>query len=720
MTDDRDPVVPGEHVTYSISLGNRGSNAIGLSLRAPIPAGTTFVSADSGGSVVNGAVQWNLSTIVAGSVGEFRFTVSVDQAAKTGDLVRAEAQLVNTSTSLTLVRASETTALAAPTPVQLQVTANPDPVVAGERIEYALTVTNTGTQPVTGVKVTDLFPESTYVYSYYLSDGGICSGGSCQAGERITWDIGSLAAKESRTVRYEAVVNGNTTQVMTRDLASLTYDSGSVPASASSLVVIGSAPGLELSIAANRDPVVPGETLTYSLAFGNRSINQVDEVTLRAPLPAGTTFVSATAGGKVEVGAVTWNLKDRLVAGAVDVRRFTVTVGNSVAAGDVINAAAQLVDNATARTLVRSETVTGAVGATPLVRLSSTASPDPGDHTHINYSLSVTNTQTVPVTGVNIYDLPPQFVSVASNAITDGGNCQGGSCQTGERISWNIGSIAAGETRTVGYQAVTAYSIDNGVNLRSKAAVSYDVGFGSSNLDLGFGIVIDADQDGLPDSWELSYFGNTTINTGGDFDQDGLNNLDEYQNKTDPKDSDTDNDGLSDGYEVAYGLDPLDPMDAGQDPDHDGYTNLEEAMCGSDPHSAPSNCSKKLRDDIVVDFGSIGLWAWMNDAGWQKLNNASPEKVITGDVDGNGQDDVIADFSSTYGGIFVKRNLGGWVKLHNYTPETWAVGDLDGNGKDDIVIDFGGIGLWARMNDSSWLKLNNSSPEKTARGRPGR
>ncbi len=28
--------------------------------------------------------------------------------------------------------------------------------------------------------------------------------------------------------------------------------------------------------------------------------------------------------------------------------------------------------------------------------------------------------------------------------------------------------------------------------------------------------------------------------------------------------------------------------------------------------------------------------------------------------------------------------------------------------KEDIVADFGGIGLWARMNDSAWLKLNSS------------
>jgi len=127
---------------------------------------------------------------------------------------------------------------------------------------------------------------------------------------------------------------------------------------------------------------------------------------------------------------------------------------------------------------------------------------------------------------------------------------------------------------------------------------------------------------------------------------------------------------------------------------------------------APDLVNGGRGNDLVIDFGSIGLWARLNDTSWQKLNNSSPDQVVVGDVDGNGVDDVIADFSSTFGGIFIKRNLGAWTKLHNFSPELMAVGDLDGNGKDDVVIDFGSIGLWARMNDSAWLKLNNSSPDQ--------
>jgi hypothetical protein len=123
-----------------------------------------------------------------------------------------------------------------------------------------------------------------------------------------------------------------------------------------------------------------------------------------------------------------------------------------------------------------------------------------------------------------------------------------------------------------------------------------------------------------------------------------------------------------------------------------------------------------VKGDIVIDFGGIGFWARMNDASWLKLNNSSPDQFVLADMDGNTQNDIIADFGSTFGGIYIKHNLGAWMKLHNFSPELMAVGDLDGNGKDDVVIDFGGIGLWARMNDASWLKLNNSSPDLIAVG----
>jgi hypothetical protein len=51
---------------------------------------------------------------------------------------------------------------------------------------------------------------------------------------------------------------------------------------------------------------------------------------------------------------------------------------------------------------------------------------------------------------------------------------------------------------------------------------------------------------------------------------------------------DSDNDGILDGWESLYGLNPNDPADAGDDDDADGMTNLQEYIAGTDPTNAAS------------------------------------------------------------------------------------------------------------------------------------
>ncbi|MCZ7599533.1 MAG: FG-GAP-like repeat-containing protein [Gammaproteobacteria bacterium] len=87
----------------------------------------------------------------------------------------------------------------------------------------------------------------------------------------------------------------------------------------------------------------------------------------------------------------------------------------------------------------------------------------------------------------------------------------------------------------------------------------------------------DADSDGVPDSQDA--FPNDPSEWS-DADGDGIG---------DNADLDDDNDGMSDVYEEANGLDPLDPGDAAPDADHDGYTNLEEHDAGTDPQDFADN-----------------------------------------------------------------------------------------------------------------------------------
>ncbi len=73
---------------------------------------------------------------------------------------------------------------------------------------------------------------------------------------------------------------------------------------------------------------------------------------------------------------------------------------------------------------------------------------------------------------------------------------------------------------------------------------------------------------GYPDMWLATHFLSTLMNGGpssfdpnGDPDHDGLTNLEEYQNGTDPNNADSDGDGITDGGEVDQGTDPNDSED---------------------------------------------------------------------------------------------------------------------------------------------------------------
>jgi hypothetical protein len=104
----------------------------------------------------------------------------------------------------------------------------------------------------------------------------------------------------------------------------------------------------------------------------------------------------------------------------------------------------------------------------------------------------------------------------------------------------------------------------------------------------------DSDNDGMPDDWEKAHGLNPKVNDAGeDPDKDGLTNLQEYQNKTDPQAKDTDSDGMPDGWEVQYGLNPL-VNDASLDKDGDGFSNLRECQRGTDPNDSGSRPSSGM------------------------------------------------------------------------------------------------------------------------------
>jgi hypothetical protein len=110
----------------------------------------------------------------------------------------------------------------------------------------------------------------------------------------------------------------------------------------------------------------------------------------------------------------------------------------------------------------------------------------------------------------------------------------------------------------------------------------------------------DSDSDGLPDEWELLYFGNLAQDAAGDPDTDNLTNLAEFQSGSNPafftNPLDLDADGLPDSWEQRY-FGSL-SLSATADTDGDGATNAAEFSAGSAPNNRASTSADTDADGL--------------------------------------------------------------------------------------------------------------------------
>ncbi len=119
-----------------------------------------------------------------------------------------------------------------------------------------------------------------------------------------------------------------------------------------------------------------------------------------------------------------------------------------------------------------------------------------------------------------------------------------------------------------------------------------NLGETSMNVTLTTQYEMDVNGNGVTDSVEYSWDDPIPAL---DWDRDALSDIDEVTAGTDIFVADTDSDTMNDGFEVAYGLDPL-RNDALDDLDSDGLTNIREHTLGTFPNSTDTD--KDQMDDF--------------------------------------------------------------------------------------------------------------------------
>lgn len=200
----------GRIAEYKIVVGNTGDAPVtNVVVTDPIPDGSAFVSASSGGRYENGVVTWRISKLDPSK--KQTLTVKI-RVRKVGMMVnRASARSANCSA----VSDETTTVVEGVSALLLEVVDANDPVLIGDTTSYKITVRNTGTAMGRNVTIQGFLEEEQMFVSATGSSSASKQGPVTEfrpvniaAGKSATWTI-TIRAKSAADVRFKTIMNAD-------------------------------------------------------------------------------------------------------------------------------------------------------------------------------------------------------------------------------------------------------------------------------------------------------------------------------------------------------------------------------------------------------------------------------------------------------------------------------------------------------------------------------
>src|SRR5439155_713188 len=357
-----------------------------------------------------------IGAVSAGGSGSVQLVVRVNSPLANGTVITNTGWTIDSNEILPQTGPDATTTVTSSPVLNISKTDAPDPVTAGNNITYTLSWSNTGNENATGVAITDTVPTNTTFVS--------ATGGGSFAAGIVTWNLGNLPASASGSVQLVVQVvtplaNGT---VITNGAYAIDSNETAPTGGVAVTTTVNSSPVISVSKTGAPDPVNAGSNITYTLSYVNTGTADATGVVVRDTLPANTTFVSATGGGSLAAGVVTWNI-GALAAGGSGSVQLVVRVNSPLPTGLLITNGTYSIDsNETPAIagLATSNTVTSTVSlsATKTFTDNNGGSLQPGDV--ITSTITVTNSGNGDATGVLLSDtIPANTVLVAGSLASD-------------------------------------------------------------------------------------------------------------------------------------------------------------------------------------------------------------------------------------------------------------------------------------------------------------
>ncbi len=370
-------VAAGQDLDYRICVENRSSAAAHhVLVHNPLPANARFVRASREPSATDPELVWRLGTLEAGAKQEIVLTLAPTGTGDVNNCARVQfehGQCVRTKVTKPALKIHKT----GPTQAHLY-----------DALTYKLTLTNTGTAELTNVLLTDVIPK----------------GLEHESGKsRLSWIVGSLAPGESQSVDYQVMAKA-VGRLCNKAIA--TADGG-LRQEIETCVTVGEAKlDVKMTGPKRRYLNLPAK---YEISLTNPGTATLSQVMITNPLPAGTTFISATEDGQLADNEVRWSL-GTLAPGA---RRSVAVVLQAQTEGRICNKATVSADRGLTK---QAEACTDFIGV-PALSLEVVDSNDPIEvGTATAYKVTVRNQGTTPATHVRIVATVPNQLEVTRAA----------------------------------------------------------------------------------------------------------------------------------------------------------------------------------------------------------------------------------------------------------------------------------------------------------------
>lgn len=246
-------------------------------------------------------------------------------------------------------------------------------------------------------------------------------------------------------------------------------------------------------------------------------------------------------------------------------------------------------------------------------------------------------------------------------------------------------------------------------------------------------LVVDTDNDGMPDGWETANGLNVGVNDANQdtLDNDGLTNIQEYQRGTDPRNPDTDGDGLKDGVETDTGA-FVSATDTGTHPlrpdtDGDGLSDGVETNTGTFVSATDTGTHPLAKDTDNDTFGDGSEVA----SGTNPLSEQNPptprlmHRYSFTETSGRRVEDSVGGAHGIILGQGFARE-GGSLALSGGSSNTAAYVALPQHMLSNHGISKGGRGMvsiegWATVTEvtGNWARLIDFGSSQTGPGNPG-